>query len=165
MSFAFTRSKLRRAVCSTLLLAVAVACTTATAPLRELFGVRTGMRKTAVHAKLAAIGTLVREERKRQEAWEVSNDPRWRGALVGYDKEWEVRFITAVAKENGTRVRYAEVLDLAHAEHQQAGPSHTYRWKPPHARYTIIAIGNDPEVLTYLTLSSTSREEEEEEED
>jgi len=154
---------LRNAVC-TLLLAVAVACATATASLHDLFGVRTGMRKSDVHAKLSAAGTFVRNERKRQEVWEV-RDPRYRGAIVGYDAEWKVRFITAVANEQGTRVRYADVLDLSRAQHQSAGTSHTYRWTPPHARYTIIAIGNDPEVLTYLTLTTTEREEEEEEEE
>jgi len=118
------------------------------------------MRKADAHAKLAAIGKFVREESKRQEVWEV-RDPRFRGAIVGYDPEWKVRFITAVANENGQRVRYADVVDLGHAQHQSAGQSHTYRWKPPHARYTIIAIGNDPEVLTYLTLSKAAEAERE----
>lgn len=149
----------------TLLLAAAVACATAAVSVRDLFGVRPGMRRTAVHQKLGAIGKLVREERKRQEAWEVHGDPRYQGAIVGYDREWRVRFVTAVAKDNGERVRYAGVVDLGQAKHETDGRTHTYRWTPPHARYSIVAIGTDPEVLTYLTLRANRIEEEDEEED
>ena len=150
-----------------LLLAVAQATACATAgphPVRDLFGVTVGMPRSDAHAKLGAAGSLAREERKRQEVWTVRDD-RFEGAIVGYDPEWRVRFITAVAKKDGTPVRYADVLDVASATHRSTGASHNYRWHPPRARYTIVAIGNDPERLTYLTLTGEGEEEEEEDED
>lgn len=141
------------------LLLLAVGCATArstppAAPLHDLFGVTVGMPKAEVHAKLEATGALSREERKRQEVWSV-RDPRFEGAMVGYDANWNVRYITAVAKKDGTPVRYDDVLDRAAATHRSTSTSHNYRWDPPGASYTIIAIGEDPERLTYLTLTSS----------
>lgn len=111
------------------------------------------MSKDIVHARLSAAGSLAREERKRQEVWNV-RDPRFQGAIVGYDQEWKVRFITAVAKEGGERVRYADVLDLAAARHQSTGGTNKYTWRPAGAGYSVIAIGHDPDALTYVTLTS-----------
>ena len=166
MSCASTRSKSLRAVSVFLLLLVILlvgACATAHAA-RDLFGVRVNESKADVHAKLGAIGTLQREERKRQEVWEL-RDPRFQGAIVGYDTEWRVRFITAVAKKDGEPVRYADVLDVTAAAHSVTGTSHNYRWHPRDADYTLIAIGNDADRLTYLTLTKSNDAEAEEEED
>lgn len=135
-----------------LLLGAACASTRPAQPLGHLFGVSVGMSKADVHAKLGAIGTMTREERKRQEVWTVT-DPRFEGALVGYDEAWNVRYITAVARPGGEGVRFADVVDLKLAQHKSAGNSHNYRWQPAGASYAIVAIGNDPERLTYLTLT------------
>lgn len=146
-------------------LLLAAACATQVAhAARDLFGVRVEDTKAEVHAKLGAVGTLQREERKRQEVWEL-RDPRFQGAIVGYDAEWRVRFITAVAKEGGEPVRYADVLDVAKATHRVTGTTHNYRWQPRGSDLVIIAIGNDAERLTYLTLTKPNEPEGEEEED
>jgi hypothetical protein len=149
-----------------LLLAVVASCATTAphSPVRDLFGVTVDESRTAVHTKLGAIGTLQREERKRQEVWEL-RDPRFRGAIVGYDADWNVRFITAVAREAGAPVRYADVLDLPAATHRSTGPTHNYRWSPPGAGWTLIAIGNDPDRLTYLTLAKPNEPEEEDDDE
>jgi hypothetical protein len=144
-----------------LLLLLGAACAStgpARPPLHDLFGVSVGMPKAKVHTKLAAAGTMTREERKRQEVWTLT-DPRYEGAIVGYDTGWKVRFITAVARAGGPAVRFADVVDLAAAELESAGPSHHYRWRPPGAHYVIVAIGNDPERLTYLTLTNDLTDE------
>jgi hypothetical protein len=142
-----------------LFLLLAAACATQFAhAARDVFGVRPEERKASVHTKLAAVGTLQREESNRQEVWEV-RDPRYRGAIVGYDAEWRVRFITAVAREDGTPVRYAEVLDVASATHRVTGTTHNYRWQPRGSELIVIAIGNDPERLTYLTLTKPNEPE------
>jgi hypothetical protein len=144
---------------ASLLLLLAAACATHIAhAARDLFGVRVEDTKTAVHAKLGAVGTLQREESKRQEVWEL-RDPRFQGAIVGYDAEWRVRFITAVAKEGGEPVRYADVLDVANATHRVTGTTHNYRWQPRGSELIVIAIGNDPERLTYLTLTKPNEPE------
>ena len=133
-----------------LLLGAACASTGPVQPLRDLFGVTVGMPKEEVHAKLSAVGTMSREERKRQEVWTVK-DPRFEGALVGYDENWNVRYITAVARANGEAVRFADVIDLSKAEHKAAGTSHNYRWQPPGADYAIIAIGDSR--VNYVSLA------------
>jgi hypothetical protein len=137
------------------LILFAAGCASTTAPaahLHDLFGVAVGMSKDTVHQRLSAAGSLAREERKRQEVWNV-RDPRFEGAIVGYDEEWKVRFITAVAKKGGERVRYADVLDVAAARHQSTGSTNKYTWRPAGAGYSVIAIGADPDVLTYVTLT------------
>jgi hypothetical protein len=131
-------------------------------PRRDVVGVSVGMSRNTAHAKLGANGTMLREERKRQEVWEL-RDPRFTSAIVGYDEEWRVRYITAVAKE---KIRYADVLDISAAEHRSDGRNHTYIWKPsPRADYVVRARGTDPDVLTYLTLRRIGERESEEEDD
>jgi hypothetical protein len=138
------------------------ACASMSTPRRDVVGVTVGMSRNAAHAKLDAIGRKLRDEGKRQEVWEL-RDARFASAIVGYDEESEVRFITAIAKE---KIRYADVLDINAAEHRTDGRNHTYVWKPsPRADYVVRARGSDPEVLTYLTLRRIAGEREGEEED
>jgi hypothetical protein len=138
------------------------ACASIPTPRRDIDGVSVGTSRDGAHAKLGANGTMLREERRRQEVWEL-RDARFASAIVGYDEEWKVRFITAIAKE---KIRYADVLDIKAAEHRSAGRNHTYVWRPsPHADYEVRARGTDPEVLTYLTLRRVGEEKASEEED
>jgi hypothetical protein len=122
----------------------------ASAPLSEILGVRLDMPRDAVRAALAQVGTFEREERKRQEVWTV-RDPRFSSLIIGYSPEWKVRYVTAVADANGTPVAYADVLDIAAAEHRSAGETSTYTWKTGAPPYYVIAIGG-PARLTYLSL-------------
>jgi hypothetical protein len=125
-------------------------------PLRDLFGVTVGLPRDDVRARLSTVGSMVREERKRQEVWSVKDDRRFEGVIVGYDTDWKVRFVTAVARTGGEAVRFADVIDLASAEHKSAGTTHNYRWTPAGANYVIVAIGSDR--VNYLTLT-TGRDE------
>ncbi|HEX9982008.1 MAG TPA: hypothetical protein VGF69_01970 [Thermoanaerobaculia bacterium] len=118
-----------------------------TAP-EDILGVRLNMPRAEVRTALAERGKFEREERKQQEIWTV-DDPRFASLIVGYDPDWTVRYVTAVAKPEGAPVRYADVLDVAGAEHKNAGATHTYTW--PAGKYYVIAIGG-PEKLEYLSL-------------
>jgi hypothetical protein len=118
---------------------------------RDIQGITLGMPREAVRSTLASKATFEREERKRQEVWTLTDDTRFASLIVGYDESWTVRFVTAVAKENGAAMRYAEVLDVAKAEHRSAGDSHTYTWTTGEPPYSVIAIGG-PERLQYLSL-------------
>lgn len=118
----------------------------------ELFGIRLGMPRDDVKSKLLANGvTFEREERRRHEVWTIANDPRYASLIIGYTPEWNVRFVTAVAKPDGVAVRYADVIDLASAEHRATGATHTYTWTTGTPRYHVIAIGG-PERLDYLSI-------------
>jgi hypothetical protein len=135
-------------------------------PLTDIAGVRLGMSRDAVRSGLAARARLEREERRRQEIWTLTNDPRFASLIVGYTPEGDVRFVTAVAKPDGMAVRYADVIDLADAQHRTAGRTHTYTWVTGKPAYSVIAIGG-PGRLDYLSLERdpAAKEEESEEED
>lgn len=119
--------------------------------ISDIAGVRLGMSRDEVRSSLADTARLEREERRRHEVWTLNGDPRFASLIVGYTKEWKVRFVTAVAKPEGAAVKYAEVLDLTAAHHKSAGQSHTYTWTTGTPEYTIIAIGG-PSRLDYLSL-------------
>lgn len=149
---------LNRALLSLLLLLAAACATTppatpgpsASASVTDILGVRLDMPRDGVRSTLAAIGTFEREERKRQEIWTV-RDPRFSSLIIGYDPNWHVRYVTAVASESGVPVTYADVLEVSGAERRSAGETHTYTWKTGTPPYYVIAIGG-PERLTYLSL-------------
>jgi hypothetical protein len=134
-------------------------------PLTDILGVRLDMRPAAVRKALASIGKLDREENKRQEVWTV-HDPRFSSLLIGYDREGGVRYVTAIADPAGQPVTYAEVIDVAAAEHRAAGPNHTYTWSGGNPKYSVIVIGNETRV-EYLSLKEGvgELESDEEEED
>ena len=122
-------------------------------PISEIVGVRLGMSRDAVRSGLASVARLEREERRRHEIWTLDGDPRFASLNIGYTKEWNVRFVTAVAKPDGVAVRYADVLDLAKATHKAAGKTHTYTWVTGTPPYNVIAIGG-PSRLEYLSIET-----------
>ena len=117
----------------------------------DILGVKLGMSRDEVRSGLAPRAGLEREERRRHEIWTLRDDPRFASLIIGYTKEWNVRFVTAVARPEGKPVRYEEVLDLAQASLKTAGQLRTYTWitgTPPH---TIIAVGG-PSRIDYLSI-------------
>lgn len=144
-----TRASIAASLWALLLIACATSTPTRTAP-SDILGVRLNMPRAEVRTVLAKVGTLEREERKRQEVWTVE-DPRYSGMIVGYDTDWNVRFVTAVAKADGQPVRYTDVIDIPRAELKTAGQTHTYTWPIGNRDYYVIAIGG-PERLEYFSL-------------
>jgi len=139
------------------LLAMAASATTAAAPRSDVLGLRLEMSKEAVHQRLAKAGRLEREERGRQEVWTLVNDPQFASLFVGYDREYKVRYITAIAREEGRRMRYREVAPLKDARVENAnGVYRRYTWefKPgaKRAGYFLIAEGRDPEYLKSFSI-------------
>jgi hypothetical protein len=137
----------------TIALALALLVPSDAPPISDIMGVRLGMSREEVHSSLATTARLEREERRRHEVWTIGDDPRFASLIIGYTPEWNVRFVTAVAKPGGKAVRYDEVLDLAGAKLRTAGRTHTYTWVTGTPPYTVIAIGG-PTRLDYLSLES-----------
>jgi hypothetical protein len=133
-----------------LLLSFSIAASDAP-PISDIAGVRLGMSRDEVRSSLASTARLEREERRRHEVWTLAGDGRFASLIVGYTKEWKVRFVTAVAKPDGATVGYADVLDLTAANHKAAGKTHTYTWVTGTPPYSIIAIGG-PSRLEYLSI-------------
>lgn len=145
-----------------LALATALLASCATSSqVSDLLGVRLDARKQSVRDTLAPKAKLEREE-KRQEVWTLAHDPRYASLIVGYTPDGTVRFVTAVARPDGTPVRYAEVANLTAADHRAAGETHTYTWM--HGARSVIAIGNADRVK-YLSLKKGLVANEEEEDD
>jgi hypothetical protein len=130
-------------------------------PERQILGFRLRMTEREVHERLKAMGTLVRKEEKRQEAWQI-RDEKFSHLIVGFNKEQKLRYVTAVAREDkdAKRLPYDQIGDLKQA--RQAGDpkinNFNYQWDlaanrdNPHM--LVIAIGRDPAFLTTYTLKS-----------
>jgi hypothetical protein len=126
-------------------------------PEPEILGIRIGMSADEAHARLRKLGRLEKEERKQQEVWVLGADARFAYLIVGFDKGYgQVRYVTAKAREGGTRVRYNEVLELEGARRIVAPPKYEYirevAAKGERPAYLVIAQGSDPQVLTYYSV-------------
>jgi hypothetical protein len=156
------------AVCCLLMLAAA--CSTASEPKPEILGVRLGMSREEAHARLRDIGKLEKEERRQQEVWRLDGDPSYSHLMVAYDREHaSVRYVTAVANEQGRRVPYADVVSLDGARVDSTQASRTYTQEIPERAdrpgFVARAIGTDPTYLKYYSVKRSGSGGDEEDED
>ena len=110
-------------------------------------------------ARLLEIGRLQREERKRQQVWEI-RDPHFSHLIIQFDKAKLVHFVTAVAREDAQRerMRYSDVAELKNARQtgEAAKKNYRYEWgleaagKDP--KIHIVAWGRDPQYLQYYSI-------------
>ncbi|HEX7312968.1 MAG TPA: hypothetical protein VF297_03560 [Pyrinomonadaceae bacterium] len=142
-------------ICCLLLLAPACSKEAKSGP--GILGVRLGMTREEAHARLRSIAKLEKEERKQQEVWRLTGDPSYTHLMVAYNREYtSVRYVTAVANEQGRRVPYADVVNLDGARVESTQASRTYTQATP-ARdgqpgFVTKAIGADPTYLKYYSL-------------
>lgn len=129
-------------------------------PRRDIVGLHLDMTKEEAHSRLQKIGTLQREERKRQEVWEV-RDPYFSHVIVGFDKQARVRFVTAVAREGGQRMRYADVANLkkARQEGDASANNYNYVWelaaRGKEPKGLVMARGRDPQYLSTYSIKKS----------
>ncbi|HEX8719112.1 MAG TPA: hypothetical protein VF736_00590 [Pyrinomonadaceae bacterium] len=160
--------KIAATICCLLLLAPA--CSTAVKPRPEILGVRLGMTREEAHARLQAIGRLEKQERRQQEVWRLTGDPSYTHLMVAYNKEYtSVRYVTAVANEQGRRVPYSEVVNLDGARMEGTQATRTYTQETPagdgQPGFITKVIGADPTYLKYYSVKRVDPGEEGEEED
>lgn len=150
----------KRVVTICCLLLLAAACSKAAGPSPEILGVRLGMSREEAHARLQEIGKLEKEERRQQEVWRLTGDPNYSHVMVAYNKDYtSVRYVTAVANEQGRRVPYTDVIDTAGARLESTPASRTYTQETP-ARdgrpgFITKAMGTDPTYLKYYSVERT----------
>jgi hypothetical protein len=65
-----------------------------TAAQRDILGLHVNMAKPEVIKRLEQIGKFVRDERKRQQVWEV-RDETFSHVVVGFDAGDVLRYVTA----------------------------------------------------------------------
>jgi hypothetical protein len=150
--------------CLTLML---LSCAKQVGPQPGILGVRLGMSKDEARRVLGPKGQLEKQERKQQEVWALANDASYSHLIVGYNKEYTaVRFVTAVASDQGRRVPYSEVLDVQKAKLSETANSHTYILEVPpkdgQPGHLIRAIGGDPRYLKYYSIEVTDQSAQEE---
>ena len=136
----------------------------------DILGIKIGMSKEAAVKRLQELGKFDREETKQQEIWTLNNDPHYSHLIVAYDQEKQaVRFVTAKARANGTRLRYSDVMDISNAKLRNSANNYKYiqeiQAKESTIGYTKIASGTDSNYLTYFSIKELNMSEEEEEEE
>jgi hypothetical protein len=129
-------------------------------PPHEILSISLGMTRADVHARLQKIGHLEKEERKRQEVWGLKQNAYFSHLLIGFDSDFKVRYLTAVARPNGRRMRYSELADLKLAKERRLLRNFQYEWQVP-ARgnlpaYIVMARGTHPQYLTTYSLKSAN---------
>ncbi len=132
----------------------------------DILGIRIGMSKEDTIKRLNEIGKLDHEERKQQEIWTLNDDPNYSHLIVAFDKEkQDVRYITAKAREKGSRLRYSDVIDIAKAQQRSSANNYKYiedvQANESTPGYTRIASGTDSNYLTYFSLKELNLPEEE----
>ena len=149
---------MKRAVTLACLILLAAACSSPSRePEPEILGVRLGMSRDEARARLESIGQLEKEERRQQQVWRLNGDARYTHLIVAFDKGYTaVRYVTAVANEQGSRVRYGDVIDTRRARAETTPASHTYTQevaaRDGRPAFVAKAIGSDPETLKYYSV-------------
>ena len=145
-----------------LLLVIGILASAATArPRPEIMGISLDMSRDDVRGRLQSIGSLEREVRKRQEVWAVK-DSRISHLLVGYDADYRVRYVTALVRTDGPRIRYQEVVDLKSAQSSNTPGNNRFTWKIEEGRgkaFIVIARGRDPQYLDSYSVKKADQEE------
>src|SRR5215218_2441468 len=119
---------MKRLLSLSLLLAISIVASAAPArPRPEILGISLDMKRDAVRVRLQSVGSLEKEARKRQEVWAVK-DSRISHLLVGYDAEYRVRYVTAIARTDGPRIRYQDVADMKSAQRSDTPGNHKFTW-------------------------------------
>jgi hypothetical protein len=129
-----------------------------TAPT-DVLGIHPGMLDTDAQRRLMKLGEVVRGSDRGKQTWKL-RDPRFEYAVIRYDEDWRVHWITAFAREDGRRVRYRDIGNLSLATHTGR---HFYTWtipaRPGAGSWTVVARGGDDRYLDSISISSAMRQD------
>jgi hypothetical protein len=140
----------------------------AATPPPEIMGISIGMNRTDARSRLQSIGSLERETRKRQEVWTIRND-RVSHLLVGYDPDFHVRYVTAIARTDGPRIRYGDVADFQSAQREENQGNYKLTWqiaaRSGQTAYVLIAHGHDSQFLESYSVKRVDRDKDEDDDE
>jgi hypothetical protein len=154
---------MKRLLSLSLLLAISTISVSAAPaqPRPEIMGISLDMKRDDARARLQSFGKLEKEQRKRQEVWAVK-DSRISHLLVGYDADYRVRYVTAIARADGPRIRYQEVADVKSAQRSITPGNHKFTWEVAARRgqtgFIIIARGHDSQYLHSYSVKKKGEE-------
>lgn len=160
---------MKRTVALALLLAFLItmaAARTTTAP--EILGIRLGMKYAKAHARLAKLGHFKSED-EGQEVWTLNGDKRYQYAIVGFDRDRKVRYVTVLARPDGQPVNYEQIGDITRAARTGQTGNLRYTWKlndeKEHFEYIAMAAGKDAHRLDRFSIKLLGAKGEEDEEE
>jgi hypothetical protein len=88
---------------------------------------------------------------------------------VGYDPEMRVRYVTAIARPDGPRIRYEEVADLRSAQREENQGNYKLTWpiaaRSGHTAYLMIAHGHDSQYLDSYSVKVVDQEKEDDDDE
>ena len=156
-------TRMKRTINLCLLVALVGLASAAQAKVKpEIMGISLEMGREAAQARLKALGQLEKEDRKRQEVWAIK-DPRISHLLIGYDGENRVRYVTAIARTDGPRIRYQEIAEIKTAQRTNNQGNYRFTWEIPERRgqfaFVVIAHGRDPNFLDSYSIKKVAEEE------
>ena len=159
---------MRKVVLPALLLFTVVPFAAARQPAPQILGLRLGMSYAQAHSRLSEIGQFKSED-EGQQVWTLTHDQRFQYAIIGFDRDRQLRFVTVLARPYGKPVSYADVGDITHAT-RSGGPGNLrYTWKLSDKRgrfeYLVIAKGKDQYHLDHYALKRLGLENEREDRD
>ena len=136
----------------------------ATQPAPEILGVRLGMSYDATHSKLSKIGQFKSED-EGQQVWVLKHDRHYQYAIVGFDRDRKVRYVTVLIHPEGQPVNYEDVGDLATAAHFGQPGNLRYTWtlrdRKSHLEYVATVKGRDPHHLDRYSIKRLGVQQEE----
>lgn len=161
-----------RLVCLLSALIVSAAACSKPAPdlPKDILGVRVGMNKADADRHLRETAKFNREDDQSEQLWSLSGNPNFDYLAIGYDRDKQVRYVTAIAKsKDGKPVLFNDVGDLTKAKKEVVGLHHRYTWEiaasEKQPAYLVIAQGGNAESLSLYTLTKPRNPEEQEEEE
>ena len=159
---------MRRAILPTFLLCSVAPFAAARQPTPQILGLGLGMSYAQAHSRLTEIGQFKSED-EGQQVWTLSHDQHYQYAIIGFDRDRQVRYITVLARPHGKPVSYADVGDIARAT-RSGGPGNIrYTWKVSdkggHFEYLVIAKGKDQHYLDRFAVKRLGAESEREDRD
>jgi len=159
---------MKRAILPAFLLCGVAPFAAARQPAPQILGLRLGMSYTQAHSRLTEIAQFKSED-EGQQVWTLTHDQRYQYAIIGFDRDRYVRYVTVLARPDGKPVSYADVGDIANAT-RSGGPGNLrYTWKltdkSSRFEYLVIAKGKDQHYLDRFAVKRLGAENEREDRD
>lgn len=145
---------------------LASVCAAADVDAPALRGIRIEMKKEQVNKVLERVADYKSQD-ENQEVWRFKNDSAARSIFVGYAPDNRVRYITIMAKENGTPLDCKPLRDVRKAQQTGVAGNYTFTrpWKEHHEEFVAIAKGPSRDKLTSCSVKKVGVGMEDEEEE
>ena len=126
----------------------------------DLLGIRVGMPKADAQKRLEEIAVLETELKKRQQIWNLKDDPHFLSLAVGYNAEDRIRYITGFVEKDKAkakkRIRFTEVGDISKAKQEISEPHFRYIWEVPASdaapAHQVVLYGDQKDFVSFYTL-------------